>query len=987
MRLKQIAGKACAFIVFLVDATKLLSFVFGFDSHIDTILFDDKIFVETFDPLYARMSPVAAFCFISAGLSMLLINFETSRKRMPSHYLALSVAFFGLSSLLGYILTVKAFYGNLTYVSMAIHTGLSFIFISLSILFVTPDKGVMKELTKPFTGSIIARRLIPIAVLIPLILGLLRLYLQLNGIVSYEVGITILIMCTIIALLVFIYYNTLLLNQRDFDSKEAEEELSETNYFLNTVLENIPDMIFVKDAKELRFFRINKAGEELLGYSKTDLLGKNDYDFFPKEQADFFTTKDREVLNGNVPIDIPEEPIKTKNGDRWIHTKKIPVRDENGNPLYLLGIAEDITERKKVDEQLRQVNAELEKKIAEKIASEQMFSSLFYKSPVMKVITEIRTAKYIEVNKAFADFLELEREEMIGKTSLELDIIMYPEKRDEILEKLRRDGFVRDAEVQIIFRNGKISWVSSSTNKINLNGQDCYQTATVDITGRKLIEGKLLKLSQELEQKVLERTEELAKSEQRFRKLLENNFETIVLSDENFMPFYRSPSTDRITGWTTEERIKSGGVVVQTHPDDLDRLKNVLQQSLACPAKAIPISFRTRHKEGHYIWLEGFVTNMLHDESLKGIITNFRDVTERKVYELKIEQSEQKFRKLTENNHEIISLLDEKFIPFYRSPAASRFTGWEIEDSIKAGGVTELTHPDDKHILKNVMQQVLAAKGKPVPVCFRTRHKAGHYIWLEGFITNMLHDESLKGIISNLRDVTKRKQSEEEINKLTEELRQLLEHTQLSREEERKYIAREIHDELGQRLTALKIDVSMMRRKMPVIGTQNYFSDEINSFIKQIDQSIESVKRIATDLRPEILDHHGVIAAVKWQAHQFENITGVKCKVLCLPEDMNLESELATAVYRSVQEALTNIARHAQATSVSILIEQDAEKLLIEIKDNGKGINEEQIRNTKSIGLIGIREHVHLLNGTLFITGKPGKGTVVSVNIPALKHL
>jgi len=133
--------------------------------------------------------------------------------------------------------------------------------------------------------------------------------------------------------------------------KKKEAEILQANNFLGAVLENIPNMIFVKDAKELRFVDFNKAGEELLGLKRKDLIGKNDYDFFPKEQADFFTSKDRSVLEGGKLLDIPEEPIDTKaHGKRILHTKKIPVLDKNGNPQYLLGISEDITEFKRQQE-------------------------------------------------------------------------------------------------------------------------------------------------------------------------------------------------------------------------------------------------------------------------------------------------------------------------------------------------------------------------------------------------------------------------------------------------------------------------------------------------------------------------------------------------------------------------------------------------------------------------------------------------------------
>ncbi len=132
--------------------------------------------------------------------------------------------------------------------------------------------------------------------------------------------------------------------------KRAEHELRHTEMFLNSIVENIPNMIFVKDAEQLRFVRFNRAGEELLGYAREELLGKSDYDFFPKEEADFFTAKDREVLRGRKVVDIPEEPINTRaKGERILHTVKIPLLDEKGRPKYLLGISEDITEKKKAE--------------------------------------------------------------------------------------------------------------------------------------------------------------------------------------------------------------------------------------------------------------------------------------------------------------------------------------------------------------------------------------------------------------------------------------------------------------------------------------------------------------------------------------------------------------------------------------------------------------------------------------------------------------
>ena len=140
----------------------------------------------------------------------------------------------------------------------------------------------------------------------------------------------------------------------------AEEEVRHTQHFLDSVLENLPIMVFVKEAQDLRFVRWNKAGEELVGFSNAEMVGKNDYDFFPKAEADFFTAKDREVLNGKVLVDTPEEPIQTRHrGLRLLHTRKIPILDDKGNPQYLLGISEDITERQLTEEAVRRSEAQL----------------------------------------------------------------------------------------------------------------------------------------------------------------------------------------------------------------------------------------------------------------------------------------------------------------------------------------------------------------------------------------------------------------------------------------------------------------------------------------------------------------------------------------------------------------------------------------------------------------------------------------------------
>jgi PAS domain S-box-containing protein len=166
--------------------------------------------------------------------------------------------------------------------------------------------------------------------------------------------------------------------------KKIEMELRQSNEFIDSVLENIPNMVFVKEVKELHYIRFNKAGEKLLGYSKQDIIGKTDYDLYPKEQADFFVKKDREAIRNKELLNIPEESIFTKTGNRWLHTKKITITDENNNPVYLLGISEDITERKK-----------LEREVAEREKEEVRLEEL----EKFRKLTVGRELKMIELKK------------------------------------------------------------------------------------------------------------------------------------------------------------------------------------------------------------------------------------------------------------------------------------------------------------------------------------------------------------------------------------------------------------------------------------------------------------------------------------------------------------------------------------------------------------------------------------------------------------
>jgi signal transduction histidine kinase len=225
-----------------------------------------------------------------------------------------------------------------------------------------------------------------------------------------------------------------------------------------------------------------------------------------------------------------------------------------------------------------------------------------------------------------------------------------------------------------------------------------------------------------------------------------------------------------------------------------------------------------------------------------------------------------------------------------------------------------------------------------------------------------------------------RRRAEERLRQSHEQLRALSIHLQHVREEERIRISREVHDELGQSLTGLKLQLTWLSGRLP--KNLSALQKKAHTLADTIDEIIHAVRRIATELRPGLLDTAGLTAALEWQTNEFQKQTGIQCRVTVAIRDTILDQDLNTAFFRIFQETLTNIIRHANATKVEVRLAETAEHFIMEVKDNGRGISENEIQNTKSIGLIGMSERAALLGGEIRWRGEPGKGTTVSVRIP-----
>ena len=234
-------------------------------------------------------------------------------------------------------------------------------------------------------------------------------------------------------------------------------------------------------------------------------------------------------------------------------------------------------------------------------------------------------------------------------------------------------------------------------------------------------------------------------------------------------------------------------------------------------------------------------------------------------------------------------------------------------------------------------------------------------------------------------DISKRKEAEEELKKSYDDIRLLNAHLETIREEERTGIAREIHDELGQQLTALKIDTAWVNDK--VRKSDAAVGEKLASMISLIDETVKTVRRIASDLRPGVLDDLGIIAALEWQSGEFEKRTGIKTVLTSQVTDMDIDKKAATGIFRVYQEVLTNVARHSKATLVETGVEIKDNIFCLLVRDNGIGFNREDVKRKHTLGLIGMNERVIMLNGELTLESKIGSGTRVVIKVPLNKNV
>lgn len=466
------------------------------------------------------------------------------------------------------------------------------------------------------------------------------------------------------------------------------------------------------------------------------------------------------------------------------------------------------------------------------------------------------------------------------------------------------------------------------------------------------------------------------KSEEKYKLLFNEMTEGFalheIICDEQGIPVdYRflevNPVFESLTGLKEADLI---GHTVQKVFPDTEQQWTTQYRKVAIYHK--PVCFIQFSKERNkFFEVSAFSTK--HGQ----LATIFKDVTEQIRTEQALRESENKFRNITEQVTDMIFMTDRNGFLLYVSPASKVVFGYEPYEMIAERFTKFLQKDEIPEAMKKFRFSMKTGRTEESLVLQMIR-KDGKVFTGELRSTAYWEMSKVLGSMGLVRDITEEKRLQEEIRRSHEQLQQLHQHLIEAREEERTLISREIHDELGQALSALKLDLGWIHNRMV---RSPEVREKIEGMINLVSDTIKDVQRISTTLRPGLLDDLGLSAACEWYCEEFEKRSGLVMKSR-IEETEELPISVTTALFRILQEGLTNIIRHAAAKHVLVTLEKTNQQVILQVKDDGVGISYDLQDSPASLGLMGIRERIRQFAGTFDLISAPGRGTTIRVKIP-----
>ncbi len=689
--------------------------------------------------------------------------------------------------------------------------------------------------------------------------------------------------------------------------------------------------IYVVQKGKFRF--VNAHAAFYWGYSKDELIGMESMSLVHPDDRDRVRRSAMEMLKGKRTSSYEFRTIAKDGGIRWI-TETITSIQYKGERA-VLGNSMDITEQIKARNKLAELEA-LEASILEAIPH---------------AVVGLRNRRIIFANDGIEAVFGWEAGELIGRQTR----VFYRSNRD--FEAIAANLY-STLEHQRTFR--------SEFPCRRKDGQEIECMISASRIGESLKEKNIVITYEDITDR--------KRAEAAYRIMADNSQAGVYVVQNGAFQFVNHNAA-KYAGYSPDELAGMDSLSL-VHPEDREKVIRNSREMLN-RRRTAPHEFRIVTKDGRIRWIMETVT-LIPWRGERAVLGNSMDITEQFEARNKLAELEALEASILEAiPHAVIGLQDRRII--FANDGVEAVFGWRAKDLI--GKSTHVLYQTDEgyEAIARDLYSVLEKK-RTFRSEFPCRRKDGTGIECMISAARIGTQLKQKSIVITYEDITDRKRAEAEIERSREQLRNLSAHLQSVREKERTRIARELHDELGQLLTALNTGLVLLNRKIP--ETEKALRDQTQSMLELVDMTMQTLKRIYMALRPGMLDHLGLAVAIGWQAGEFEKRTGIRCKVTVDPEDLSLDPDLSTAIFRIFQETLTNIARHAGAARVHVSLKATEEKVALMVRDNGRGITQEQLAKPNSFGLLGMRERTHYWGGDVRISGRPGKGTLVKVDIP-----
>ncbi len=775
--------------------------------------------------------------------------------------------------------------------------------------------------------------------------------------------------------------------------RRAEISLIKERNFTSAVLSTAGALVIVLDLKG-RIVSFNTICEHMTGYSFDEVKGKPFWDFLLiPEEVDPVKSVFKELKAGRFP-NKNENYWVAKGGTRYhISWSNTALLDNKGEVEFIIGTGIDITAQRQAEEELKikHQTIENEKNRLEAVMdallqSEERFRLFMDNSPTIAWIKD-EQGRYVYLSKNYEERFGVRLEDWRGKTDTELwpaEIATQFQKNDRAV--LDAAHPIEVIEETINPDGSRCYWLNSKFPFRDAAGNRFVAGIGLDITGRKRAEQALRDSREDLN-----RAQAVANTGSWRMNIRRNE---LFWSDETY----------RIFGIPKGKPLTYETFLGTVHPDDREYVdmkwtaalrgehydiehRIVVGDTVKWVRERAEMEFDTNGVlQGGFGTTQNITERKLSEEELKKAKDALQTANEE--LESKVQERTEELNKACEvlatERQRLFSVLEQ--IPAYVCLLTADYKFAYVNREFKR----RFGDPGDRRCYEFLFDRQIPCEICQTFMVFADR-KSRQWEWTGpdgktyAIFDYPFTDIDGSSLILELGiDISQRKIAEDKLKESRKKLRNLYVHLQSAVEAERTKISREIHDEFGTILTALNIDLSWLEKKLP--GDQHTMIERIKKDVELINSAIEVVHRISSELRPGVLDYLGLSSAVEWQVKEFANRTKIGWDIAIDMKTSDLGKDISIALFRILQESLTNVSRHAEASKINVNLVETDSMVTLEVADDGKGITEEQLSDSQSLGILGMRERVEYLGGDIDIKGIPNKGTRVTIRIPIAKQ-